>query len=124
LQEAIVTTTSGGHANFHIFGALAEFEQNLIRERTRAGLRAVRVRDRKGGRPKALDAKKAELAYRFTYVTRRNIMSKTFARCWEFQNQNCTPACNVEKENLYSRNDWLQPMHQPQKMFRAAYGEG
>jgi DNA invertase Pin-like site-specific DNA recombinase len=64
LQEAIDTTTSGGRLIFHIFGALAEFERNLIRERTMAGLKAARARGRKGGRPKALDAKKTELAYR------------------------------------------------------------
>jgi DNA invertase Pin-like site-specific DNA recombinase len=48
---------------FQIFGALAEFERNLIRERTQAGLAAARVRGRNGGRPKALDSKKVELAY-------------------------------------------------------------
>lgn len=64
LQEAIDTTTSGGRLIFHIFGALAEFERNLIRERTMAGLEAARARGRKGGRPRALDAKKTELAYR------------------------------------------------------------
>lgn len=41
---------------FHIFGVLAEFERNLIRERTQAGLEAARARGRKGGRLKALDA--------------------------------------------------------------------
>lgn len=55
LQEAIDTTTSSGKLVFHVFGALAEFERNLIRERTRAGLEAARARGRKGGRPKALD---------------------------------------------------------------------
>ncbi len=64
LQEAIDTTTSGGRLIFHIFGALAEFERNLIRERTLAGLRAARARGRVGGRPKKLDEKKTELAYR------------------------------------------------------------
>ncbi len=64
LQESIDTTTSGGRLIFHIFGALAEFERNLIRERTIAGLRAARARGRYGGRPRALDAKKTELAYR------------------------------------------------------------
>jgi DNA invertase Pin-like site-specific DNA recombinase len=64
LQESIDTTTSGGRLIFQIFGALAEFERNLIRERTHAGLKAARVRGRLGGRPKALDAKKIELAYR------------------------------------------------------------
>jgi DNA invertase Pin-like site-specific DNA recombinase len=51
LQESIDTTTSGGRLIFHIFGALAEFERNLIRERTQAGLQAARARGRKGGRP-------------------------------------------------------------------------
>ena len=64
LQEAIDTTTSGGRLIFHIFGALAEFERNLIRERTIAGLEAARARGRLGGRPRKLDAKKTELAYR------------------------------------------------------------
>jgi DNA invertase Pin-like site-specific DNA recombinase len=64
LQESIDTTTSGGRLIFHVFGALAEFERNLIRERTRAGLEAARARGRKGGRPRALDSKKTELAYR------------------------------------------------------------
>ncbi len=52
LMEQIDTTTSGGKLIFHIFGALAEFERNLIRERTMAGLQAARVRGRKGGRPR------------------------------------------------------------------------
>ncbi len=64
LQESIDTTTSGGKLIFHIFGALAEFERNLIRERTHAGLAAARARGKMGGRPKALDTKKTELLYR------------------------------------------------------------
>lgn len=52
LTEAIDTTTSGGKLIFHIFGALAEFERDLIRERTNAGLVAARARGRTGGRPK------------------------------------------------------------------------
>jgi len=64
LQESIDTTTSGGRLIFHIFGALAEFERNLIRERTQAGLEAARARGRKGGRPRILDATKVDLAYR------------------------------------------------------------
>jgi DNA invertase Pin-like site-specific DNA recombinase len=55
LQESINTTTPGGKLVFHLFGALAEFERNLIRERTKAGLDAARARGRKGGRPKTLD---------------------------------------------------------------------
>src|ERR687889_660183 len=58
LTEQIDTTTSGGKLIFHVFGALAEFERDLIRERTNAGLAAARERGRTGGRPKKLaDAK-------------------------------------------------------------------
>ncbi len=56
LTEAIDTTTSGGRLVFHIFGALAEFERSLIRERTNAGLEAARARGRVGGRPVSLDS--------------------------------------------------------------------
>jgi DNA invertase Pin-like site-specific DNA recombinase len=62
ITEAIDTTTSGGKLIFHIFGALAEFERDIIRERTQAGLTAARARGRKGGRPKALTPKKAKMA--------------------------------------------------------------
>lgn len=54
LTEAIDTTTPGGKLVFHVFGALAEFERSIIRERTRAGLDAARARGRKGGRPPKL----------------------------------------------------------------------
>ena len=54
VTEAIDTTTSGGKLVFHIFGALAEFERSIIRERTRAGLDAAKARGRKGGRPRAM----------------------------------------------------------------------
>jgi DNA invertase Pin-like site-specific DNA recombinase len=54
LTEAIDTTTPGGTLIFHIFGALAEFERSVIRERTNAGLAAARARGRLGGRPPAL----------------------------------------------------------------------
>src|SRR5512147_2274492 len=53
ITENIDTTTSGGKLVFHVFGALAEFERDLIRERTQAGLAAARVRGRLGGRPRA-----------------------------------------------------------------------
>lgn len=57
LQENIDTSTSGGQLIFHMFGALAEFERNLIRERTNAGLAAARARGRLGGRRPKLNAK-------------------------------------------------------------------
>src|SRR4051812_7251313 len=54
LQEQIDTTTSGGKLIFHVFGALAEFERDIIRERTKAGLSAARARGRTGGRSRVL----------------------------------------------------------------------
>src|SRR5918911_435349 len=62
LTENIDTTTSGGKLVFHIFGALAEFERDIIRERTNAGLEAARARGRHGGRPKALCPERIKLA--------------------------------------------------------------
>jgi len=61
LHESIDTSSSSGKLIFHIFGALAEFERNLIRERTHAGLQAARARGRKGGRPKKLSNDKSNL---------------------------------------------------------------
>ncbi len=57
LQESIDTSTPTGTLVFHMFAALAEFERNLIIERTQAGLAAARARGRRGGRRKALDKK-------------------------------------------------------------------
>lgn len=54
LTEAIDTTTAGGRLIFHIFGALAEFERAVIRERTQAGLAAARARGKRGGRPSVM----------------------------------------------------------------------
>jgi DNA invertase Pin-like site-specific DNA recombinase len=56
LTEQIDTTTPGGKLVFHVFGALAEFERDLIRERTHAGLAAARARGRLGGLPRKLAA--------------------------------------------------------------------
>lgn len=57
LTQDIDTTTSGGRLIFTVFGAIAEFEREIIRERTRAGLDAARLRGHKGGRPRALAEK-------------------------------------------------------------------
>jgi DNA invertase Pin-like site-specific DNA recombinase len=65
LTERIDTTTSGGKLIFHIFGALAEFERDIIKERTQAGLQAARSRGRLGGRPPLPgNARKVALAKR------------------------------------------------------------
>jgi len=77
IQENIDTTTSGGKLVFHVFGALAEFERDLIRERTQAGLVAARARGRRGGRPRVAalnDAKKVLLAQAL-YQDKRNTIA-------------------------------------------------
>src|SRR5499425_364693 len=68
ITENIDTSNATGKLVFHIFGALAEFERNLIKERTIAGLSAARARGRTGGRPKQNpDARKIALAKKFYY---------------------------------------------------------
>ena len=64
LTESVDTTSAGGKLVFHIFGALAEFERSLIRERTNAGLQAARSRGRVGGRPRAMTVEKVTAARR------------------------------------------------------------
>ncbi len=74
LQESIDTTTSGGKLIFHIFASLAEFERDLIRERTNAGLSAARARGRKGGRPKGvMDRNKQKAAMALKKDSSRSI---------------------------------------------------
>jgi len=78
LTESIDTTTPGGKLIFHVFAALAEFERELIRERTYAGLAAARVRGRVGGRPSVWTDKKRALALSM-YAAREHDVS-TIAR--------------------------------------------
>jgi DNA invertase Pin-like site-specific DNA recombinase len=74
LQESIDTTSPGGTLVFHLFGALAEFERNLIRERTKAGLEAARARGRTGGRRHKLDARKRALAVELYHQKQHTVM--------------------------------------------------
>lgn len=62
ITEGISTVTAGGELVFHIFGALAQFERELIKERTNAGLQAARARGKLGGRPKNTDFSKIFIA--------------------------------------------------------------
>jgi len=71
LQENLDTTSGTGKLIFHLFASLAEFERDLIRERTMAGLAAARARGRLGGRPRVLEAKQVALA-RAMYQDRNN----------------------------------------------------
>lgn len=71
LQENIDTSTSGGKLFFHIFAAIAEFERDIIRERTASGLAAARARGRLGGRPKKVDEGKIQMIRRL-YADKNN----------------------------------------------------
>lgn len=62
ITEAIDTTTAMGEFQFHVFGALAQYERSLIQERVNAGLAAARRRGRRGGRPRRLDSERTEAA--------------------------------------------------------------
>lgn len=75
LQESIDTTTSGGKLIFHLFGALAEFERNLIQERTQAGLQAARARGRKGGRRQKLTPQQIEIGRTLAADPTRSVTS-------------------------------------------------
>ena len=75
LQEGIDTNSTTGQLMFHLFGALAEFEKNLINERSKAGLNAARDRGRLGGRPTALDRGQQELAVKL-YNERQHTLAQ------------------------------------------------
>lgn len=63
LHDAIDTTTADGQRVFEVFATLAEFQRNVNRERTKAGLRAAKAMGRKGGRPRALNAQQTQILY-------------------------------------------------------------
>jgi DNA invertase Pin-like site-specific DNA recombinase len=73
LSESIDTTTSGGRLVFNIFGSLAEFEREIIKERTQAGLQAARSRGRTGGRPKALTQKQVNMLHQLAADKNRSV---------------------------------------------------
>jgi DNA invertase Pin-like site-specific DNA recombinase len=81
LKENIDTTTPTGKLMFHIMPALAEFERDVIRERTLAGLEAARARGRKGGRRKATQTLRPEQIDRAKelYVARQNTVAEIMA---------------------------------------------
>lgn len=88
LKESIDTTTSTGRLMFHIFASLAEFERDIIRERTMAGLTAARARGRIGGRPKKMDENKLIMAK--SMMADKNISVKDICK-----------ALDVSKSTLY-----------------------
>jgi DNA invertase Pin-like site-specific DNA recombinase len=93
LQEQVDTTTPGGRLVFHVFGALAEFERDLIRERTHAGLAAARARGRRGGRPTVMTPEKLKAA-RQLYDARQHTIAEI------------APTLGVSRASIYgSLND-------------------
>ncbi|WP_066829609.1 recombinase family protein [Rufibacter ruber] len=73
LQESIDTSTATGRLVFHIFASMAEFERNLIRERTMAGLESARARGRTGGRPKKMSEDKRKLMVRLYHEKQHSV---------------------------------------------------
>lgn len=73
LTENMDTTSAGGTLIFNVFAAVAQFERDLIRERTMAGLQAARVRGRKGGRPSVLDKDTVQRVHALRHVQGRSV---------------------------------------------------
>jgi DNA invertase Pin-like site-specific DNA recombinase len=76
ITDAIDTTTSGGKLVLHTFGALAEFERDIIRERTQAGLSAARARGRGGSRPKRQPSSRKVAMTRAFYADKTNTIGE------------------------------------------------
>ncbi len=76
ITESIDTSTATGQLVFHIFGALAEFERNLIRERTIAGLESARERGRLGGRPELIGTSSKVAMAKKLYADKTNAISE------------------------------------------------
>jgi DNA invertase Pin-like site-specific DNA recombinase len=91
LHEHLDTTTSTGKLVFHLFGALAEFERDLIRERTQAGLAAARKRGRVGGRPPGLSPQARATA----------IAAETLYREGQLSVQQIADQLHIAKSTLY-----------------------
>ena len=92
LNDPIDTTTAQGRLVFNIFASLAEFERDLIRERTQAGLQAARARGRKGGRPRGLSKQAKATA----------MAAETLYREGELSVQEICDQLNISKPTLYS----------------------
>ena len=92
LHDSIDTTTPQGKLTFHLFAALAEFERDIIRERTKAGLEAARARGRKGGRPKGLSKK----------ATDKAIIAKTLYERKEMTVSQICRYLGIAKSTLYN----------------------
>ncbi len=116
LQEQLDTTTTGGKLIFHIFASLAEFERDLIHERTRAGLAAARARGRKGGRPKGSTKRNGKRHWRSSAIR-----STPFARFVRLLESRGIPITNIPGRRI-------DHLHQGYKaiwrIFDAVFGHG
>jgi DNA invertase Pin-like site-specific DNA recombinase len=92
LNDPIDTTTSHGRLIFNIFASLSEFERDVIRERTNAGLAAARARGRKGGRPRGLDSSAEQTA----------CAAETLYREGKLSSQQIADRLRISKSTLYS----------------------
>ena len=92
LQDPIDTTTATGRLTFNLFASLAEFERDLLRERTRAGLAAARARGRTGGRPKGLANAAEQTA----------CAAETLYREGQLSSQQIADRLRISKSTLYS----------------------
>jgi DNA invertase Pin-like site-specific DNA recombinase len=92
LNDPIDTTTSHGRLTFNLFAALAEFERDIIRERTNAGLMAARARGRSGGRPKGLSDDAAQTA----------CAAETLYREDKLSSQQIADQLGISKSTLYA----------------------
>jgi DNA invertase Pin-like site-specific DNA recombinase len=88
LTENIDTTTSGGKLIFHIFGALAEFERDIIKERTNAGLEAARTRGKLGGGRKHFLRRRSSWPEGSMRIRARQLLR--FVKCWGSRDIHCS----------------------------------
>jgi len=96
LNDPVDTTTAQGRLVFNLFASLAEFERDVIRERTQAGLSAARARERKGGRPKGLPAKAEPTAYAAETLYREGrLSSEEIAQRLHLPRAPSTPICAI-----------------------------
>jgi DNA invertase Pin-like site-specific DNA recombinase len=112
LQENIDTTTSGGKLIFHVFSALAEFELDVIRERTKAGLSAARARGRLGGRPSLLAPKRVARLKKL-YDARKNTVEEI---CRIFDISRPTFYNYINKANNKPKKKLAKTSKQPSKL--------
>lgn len=97
LNAPIDTTTAQGRLIFGIFASLAEFERELIRERTQAGLKSARARGRKGGRPKGMSKVAMEKAAMLRHFIKMELsLLKKLLNSWIFLKLRCTCTYDVE----------------------------